>query len=154
MKLKVGSLEEGLTEVAHSWGLYLGREPKGPLSYAETALHEICHGVAFCMRIDGTTPNKVSDRFDRLNIKSPILGLTYEAQCFAVEKKALRILGWSRRVAMTKIIEEVWKAGQSGPVMPKSVFLQLIQCFMKEPETSDMAFKVVGHVTRLTRKKS
>ncbi len=103
------------------------------------------------MRIDAGVPDRISARFDRLNETSPLLGLTYEAQCFAVEKLVLRSLGWERRVPITRVIADVWSNGFSGQALPKREFFLLIHRFMREEGTKELAFRVEAEVRRLIR---
>lgn len=125
---------------------------KFPLSQHEALLHEVCHAVALGIQWNEDAPARISTRFENINAKSELMGLLYEAQCFAVERHACRMLRWHRRIPLGKVESDVWENGRSGRCMPKKAFLLMIRRFMREKETQHLAVKAAGTMLRMARR--
>lgn len=146
--------EHALDLVAEDWSIFPdGNEYSPTLVSQETLLHEICHGLVFGMRLNSKVSARVSNRFFVINADAPILGLTYEAKTFAVERVALRLLGWSRRVNLKGLLKNVWQTGYSGRCLPLKMFLKLVQRFDNDGNTSELGVKAVKKMLQLARRK-
>lgn len=119
---------------------------RGEWGLIEGAIHELAHGAAFGFTFDRRLTDRITTRFDAL---PPILGLTEEARAFAVQRKAIAALGLSREMPLGDVIEDVWRHGQSGPVLPFPVFKLMIHRFARNDKSTRKATdKLVGFLVR------
>lgn len=118
----------------------------------EEYLHEVAHAAATGRSFLRGFSSRTGKHFDDLNSLEPKLGLVYELQALAVETKMLSALGCSRYVQMPAMVRTIWELGQSGPVLPWSLSLQLYHQFLRAKTTRSLSRDGVAFIWSVIRR--
>lgn len=140
-----------LYQVANDWGL--GFFDKKEFDAQEYLLHELCHAKSLGFALRAGCDARTSLHFDRVNAYSVMLAMAHEAHCFAIQRHAIRLLRWQKKIDLDDVVAWVWRNGYSGQPCSLPDFRKLIALFEKQDQTRAAAFDVVKKILRLARRK-
>lgn len=114
------------------------------LRKAEGVIHEMAHATCLDIPFGRRMATRTANHF--YSIESGVIGLTYEVQAFAVQRRVLRNYGWLRYIDFDRLMKDVRENGFSGPAYSFKTLKTLLRAYEKDQVFHNHVEKITNYL--------